>query len=458
MVSQARPQSVALRTASRREDSPPPRPAFFALWRSPMPPGRLACAARAARAALAAAAGATTSGATSCVLEYEAHFEAFRWASGHATRSDDWEALGRLEEQQRRCRSLQGRLWELHLEEVQLQLPSGLPLRLRPLGVCAPERCGAQDVAAETTPRLLAHRMQVNQSELRFLSEFVTVKELGSWEDIRFDFAIIGIDRCGTTSLHFNLDQHPEIRFVQHEGIYSFLQQSPTLLPWQEHVLAVQRFAEEQGKGFILGYRHSVLYAYSHLLHGLSRMPSLRSILIVCEPLGRLERWFLSESGASERWRSLTEAVEETKTVALAEHQLLGAKFRFGPQLLLAQRLLKDRLLLFHQHSLRSQPVATYERLRLFLGARKPFPAETRFARRNVMSGHRTELCRNASLEERLGQLLAPEFQAIEEALLGAQEPLPEELLRRWTRCHRLREEDAKDIAGDPRPKRRFTK
>ena len=37
-----------------------------------MPPGRLACAARAARAALAAAAGATTSGATSCVLEYEA--------------------------------------------------------------------------------------------------------------------------------------------------------------------------------------------------------------------------------------------------------------------------------------------------------------------------------------------------------------------------------------------------
>lgn len=37
--------------------------------------------------------------------------------------------------------------------------------------------------------------------ESGFLSEFVTVKELGSWEDIRFDFAIIGIDRCGTTSL-----------------------------------------------------------------------------------------------------------------------------------------------------------------------------------------------------------------------------------------------------------------
>ena len=44
--------------------------------------------------------------------------------------------------------------------------------------------------------------------------DIIEIEELLPWESFDVDFAIGGIDSCGTASLHLNLDQHPELSFA----------------------------------------------------------------------------------------------------------------------------------------------------------------------------------------------------------------------------------------------------
>mmetsp|Transcript_27804 Transcript_27804/g.57376 ORF Transcript_27804/g.57376 Transcript_27804/m.57376 type:complete len:103 (-) Transcript_27804:42-350(-) len=52
----------------------------------------------------------------------------------------------------------------------------------------------------------------------------------------------------------------------------------------------------EHAHARLLGSRHSGIFTRRSLLHGLRRVPDLRMILILCEPMGRLERFFLVDT------------------------------------------------------------------------------------------------------------------------------------------------------------------
>merc|ERR1712129_541697 len=108
-----------------------------------------------------------------------------------------------------------------------------------------------------------------------------------------------------------------------------------------------------------------------------------------------------------------------------------------GNHLRECQRLFGSRLLLLHQESLKVSPRETYNQMAAFVGTRSAFPSRTRFHRYNSRGGHRTNLCRNASLHEALRQRLAPEYEALEEAFISAGVEIPAVVKLRQTRCER---------------------
>ncbi|CAJ1381968.1 unnamed protein product [Effrenium voratum] len=416
----------------------------------------------------------------SCESEYSAGFRGFAEASG-ARLADLANRLELLapqlalaEQQLETCRGRQGRYFDIQLKMHDYMVSTGFTLepkqgtpfdRVLPFGLCAPPQC-ADQLGEVVVPRFLGYVLQVNHSMGVATPEVLRAHELASWQEISLDFAILGINRCGTTSLHFNLGQHPEIAFMRPDGEDTFLFRHKSILPRREDVEVFGSRYETHGTHGLLGYRHSGLYSNARLLHGLQRVRHLRGILILCEPMGRLERFFLvdhmwrcygNEATAAKYrpgpmelkdrpprcWRSVAEALEDVAGGFLSEehrrqlqtnpeamkHPLLE-RYHFGQLLPGLLELFGDRLLLLHQDALAEAPRQTYDRLARFLGA-APFPADARFPRRNVLSGPRTDLCDNASLVHHFKRLLEPEYQAIEEALVMTGEAIPRDLRAR---------------------------
>jgi len=88
-----------------------------------------------------------------------------------------------------------------------------LPPHLR-LSICAPASCTEDQVIQGIFPlaadMLMGERLQrmLGNASLR---DVVVADEVAGWHDFDIDFAIVGVDRCGTTSLRKNMELHPDV-------------------------------------------------------------------------------------------------------------------------------------------------------------------------------------------------------------------------------------------------------
>lgn len=99
----------------------------------------------------------------------------------------------------------------------------------------------------------------------------------------------------------------------------------------------------------------------------------------------------------------------------------------------------EQRLHLVHQDYLREAPREAFGYLLDFLGL-DAFPMNARFHRYNSLRGHRTDLCRNASLAAALRTRLAVDYAAVDEALAVGRAKVPTSASQHRSRCERPEE------------------
>eukprot|EP00434_Breviolum_minutum_P005089 symbB.v1.2.004488.t1/scaffold254.1/size251309/11 len=321
-----------------------------------------------------------------------------------------------------------------------------LPERLSG-GVCAPSSCEEEEVRRRIMPRFLSRKLQFDFDLPVPEKEFLQVMELSHWSQLKLDFVVGGVDSCGTNTLFKGLSQAEEIIFTMEETEEDpFFFKHDSLLPYRREVesfnhewLGKTSTSGHASRTPSLGLRHPGLFHSHRVRLALREIPRLKVLLVLCDPLSRLEKRFwlqyqcevnhfaMSQTGRC--FRSLKAALEEPdllQQVAFANH-FQQLQRLFDPQ----------RLRVIHQASFRQSFAEVFVDLSQFLGVKRPLALKA--GRYNHHGGHRSDLCRNASLVADLKDLLSSEYRAVEELLLshGNGAPLPEELLLRKTRCDR---------------------
>lgn len=340
------------------------------------------------------------------------------------------------------------------------------------LSVCAPQVCDQDLMVDIIVPQFYAPMLMGAKPERKLLNrsfqDVVRVEELLDWSSINIDFAIGGTDGCGTSSLHRNLEQHPELAFsTVGEDFFFTAELAHRLLPLKSQVESYNTQLEEikdtklKSVGFrpkIMGICNPALFSTGLARRKLAGMPNLKMIVILCDPLGRLEKNFMEyhycfDSLAEAKLRGLASGARDDEACFASAGSLLSERFgklkRFWQRREVAvhmptlMNLFTGRIIVVHQEQLRIRPNAVFSSLASFLGARYTFRSQTSFHRYNSVGGHRTDLCHNATLVSALKRHLEPEYQMQELLMKDAQELVPESLLLRSTRCDRIATEEA---------------
>jgi len=239
--------------------------------------------------------------------------------------------------------------------------------------------------------------------------------------------------------------QNTDISFTQ-PGEDDFFFKHDRILPYKSEVEEFNSawMARGRQKPRLRGLDHPGLFNHPRTRYALAHIPGLRVIAIACDPLSRLDKLFwrfhlcrrdktpLPVGPKRERrcWHSVGAALEEPEI-------LTRWSMRDGLRSL--QRLFGPRLHLIHQEYLRNLPWEAFNGVATFLGA-APFPPWAMFQRHNWERGHRTDLCRNATLFRVLKARLEPEYVAVEELLTEAGQEVTGEVQLRKTRCERAEE------------------
>eukprot|EP00931_Biecheleriopsis_adriatica_P056395 TRINITY_DN33419_c0_g1_i1.p1 TRINITY_DN33419_c0_g1~~TRINITY_DN33419_c0_g1_i1.p1 ORF type:complete len:502 (+),score=109.78 TRINITY_DN33419_c0_g1_i1:198-1508(+) len=292
-----------------------------------------------------------------------------------------------------------------------------------------------------------------------WLSGYADIQELGDWRELSLDFAIIGVEHCGSSSLHKNLLAHPGIVFSsdQEEGFFGYEIQHQ-ILPKRSQVkafndrmqAAVLRKQKEGLAGpFLRGATNPSWYSMGLTRMALFLTERVKAIVILCEPMGRLERFFMEyefchedmEAAARQnlsRYRpeghicepsaqALIRRPDVLEKYATVRHHMKPLLSHFGD----------DRLFVLHQEYLKLSHMVFFAAAD-FLGAAGDFPADFKPRRYNSRGAIGTDLCSNATLVRALRRLLEPEYHAQEELLRASFNPVPPSLTERRTRCDRL--------------------
>lgn len=326
-----------------------------------------------------------------------------------------------------------GRFWEVHAGDIRGS-------------VCAPSSCEQDVVESVVVPEIDAHfrRRGGPVAPPINLGGTPEAMELTSWEQYKLDFVVAGVDGCGTTSLHRNLDRHPEVNMTTR--LFDDLQfwAHRAMLPLRHRVDEFNSMHGKRGTARRshrrLGMRAANLWCYTHSREILQRIPGLRVVLVLCNPFDRWEKDFLMgfcDRNRTAHARLCRRHVSECLTdPALIEEVSLCPRVADG---LAEMRALfpAGRLGLLHQESLRAEPEATYGALARFLGL-GPFPAGTRFPRHHSTPGRRTGACDDPALVAFLQERLAPEFDAVDGMMDLALLPPPAGVSLRRTRCDRI--------------------
>ena len=335
-----------------------------------------------------------------------------------------------------------------------------LPGHLR-LSICAPALCAESQVVQEIFP--LAVDMLMGQRPQQMLGnasfrDVVVAHEVAGWQDFDIDFAIVGADRCGTTSLRKNMELHPDVMIKgdEEETILSY-ELANRLLPLkaqvEEYNARVQermtaKFNQTGHRPRIVGIANAHLFQSALVRQRLALMPQLKLVLTVCEPVGRMEKIFMIDKychddllAAQKRLvagphRDGSEVCFSSTSALLTERHgqlklFWDQRIEMARHLAALAELFPSRLFVLHQTELRDTPSNIFNELAAFVGLR-PFPEKIVFRRYNSVGGHRTDLCFNASLVRSLQRLSEREY-VMQESILQASRGIS--IALRSTRC-----------------------
>ena len=171
------------------------------------------------------------------------------------------------------CRAIGGMLWSVEFPTN----TSGTNSRarwekatlLRPMGIgfCAPGICKRRQLpplVEDYVSNYMGFQAEIAPHHIRFT-------ELGSWKDFNIQFAVIGLDHCGTTSARMNLGLHPEVEFSKSqvsalfEDTFFTWGLSWSLLPPRYLQKGWLEFndARRQRSSSVLGIHNAILWRHS---------------------------------------------------------------------------------------------------------------------------------------------------------------------------------------------------
>ena len=239
------------------------------------------------------------------------------------------------------------------------------------------------------------------------------VVELSHWSRFELDFVIAGVDNCGTTSLGRWLQQLEGVEFSRGGEEDESLFAHDRLLPYLSEVEAFN--SQWRSSSTLKGLRHPSLWAHLRARMALARIQRLRVLLVVCDPLSRIDKafwWYhiCNPSLPHPEAGPLLRPGTCYDSIASALEPGFLRRFDVRRHLEHVQRLFGQRLVVLHQEHLRLQAPEAFYRVLLFLGLTAP--EWCRLARHNHRPGHRTDLCNNDTLVLRFKEALAPEHLA----------------------------------------------
>ncbi|CAL1126558.1 unnamed protein product [Cladocopium goreaui] len=419
---------------------------------------------------------------------------------GHSGYEETWLDLlfGQAHDESLACQVNEGRHWELELDVQKLYdavrisdrpsfmiraanafniaLPtqrSELPQHLR-LCLCVPATCTAEEVvetvfAAQFAVEFMGDepKSMLNGKSFR---DVVEISELRDWSAINLDFVIGGVDSCGTASLHLNLEKHSEVAFLTSDVDYFFTNKlAHRVLPLKAQVdeynalVLAAREAKERLTGVtpLVGACVPALFSTALARIKMALIPNLKLVMILCDPLGRLEKGFMHHhlcfadledaqrqglAARASRHGSCYDSSAALLYEKEGELQSFWEDRQIAPHLPAVLLRFYERILFLHQEELRRAPADVFSSLAGFLGV-KAFP-DIEFPRYNSIGGHRTDLCRNMTLVRALQQNLEADYQ-MQEKMMQLSNPnrsLMARLRRRLTRCHDI--DRVKDTAS----------
>ena len=322
---------------------------------------------------LQSATAADSAGPASCVEAYtDGHFasirgvrveiqrEDFEWIGFSQSFEKYWQASQTALTALKSCSSMGGRFWAvIDSSSRPLESPevtAYLAGRRLVTSICAPMICSEKEV-----PDLLAIYMSgvLRIPLFQFPPGFVQVAELTFWHSFQLNFALVGMDGCGTTSMRMNLGQHPKLQFSNSpEGLFedtTFVGSDLArfLLPpkfMRDRWLRFQKRVPSFRKNVSTGLYNALLFKHYFALLALSQM-QIPVVLVVCSPSKRL---------AARAYHDELDMNGIVKTVEPVEPKnLFELRKLFG----------KD-LLVLHQESLLTK--ATYDQIGNFIGVGAP--------------------------------------------------------------------------------------
>eukprot|EP00928_Gymnodinium_smaydae_P097668 TRINITY_DN8904_c0_g3_i1.p1 TRINITY_DN8904_c0_g3~~TRINITY_DN8904_c0_g3_i1.p1 ORF type:complete len:522 (-),score=112.64 TRINITY_DN8904_c0_g3_i1:94-1659(-) len=279
--------------------------------------------------------------------------------------------------------------------------------------VCAPVACNAADLRSLVVPGVFlpmtfgwgaaavmaaGSGAESGRAALRSIvdpgihrSLKISAVEMGAWSELDLSWAILGFGGGGTSSVAWNLHQHPDLELLYEpdtEGInyedYFFLYSRTRHLPTRHEVRRFNRARKTQGdpsRKTLRGVKRGN-YAYSDAaLARLGLIPNLRAILMLRDPAK--QAW----NGYLDCIRRALEAAD-AKSLAAVDEVTLEACGKQDVMASYVESLLvrfNATLRVFGRHRVFFAPAEEmgagrpfWNRLTAFLGAR-PFPSETKF-------------------------------------------------------------------------------
>ncbi|CAE8733134.1 unnamed protein product, partial [Polarella glacialis] len=381
------------------------------------------------------------------------------------------------------CHAFGGRFWESEIfladyignmsEDVSATLLDFVTPGMRALtkqpylrfAICAPAVCDADALLRHIVPRFMGYHLAGGDLAGAdfYMPELspahANAQELIDWSSLDLDFVIAGVQMCGTASLWQNLERHPEIGFthgLEDDTDYFFaLGVQRRLSPLKS---AIDKFngrwtAGGRRRPVIGGLRHVKILDYALSRTLAAQVPRLVPIVILCDPVGRAEKKFLTMCA----WNQLGMGVRTNKECRDSFEDFFAlppVRGQFDEEamdqywrgllvkdhLLEMHRLFGPRLVIFHQGRFREDERGIYDFVAKAVGATRPFPKDMQFGRYNSVSGQRSDLCLNKTLLQHLKNRLEYEFRAQEQVLALAGQTPPTSLVRRLGRCDRARD------------------
>ncbi|CAJ1426940.1 unnamed protein product [Effrenium voratum] len=345
------------------------------------------------------------------------------------------------------CWTVGGRLWEVRLHWNTSTWFEGRvtgDLNEMHTTICAPAVCNPRQVVQQVAPRVAFANPEVMAGG--FWGKAVL---LSSWQFAKVSFAIVGTGGCGTTSIRKNLEAHKDIRFThsqedviyapgyRHEYLGGF-RSLPTAA--QVNMINCGRPKCKAESNEVVGVKNYNLYNFDFGLVALSMVNKVTIIVVVCDPLDRLEKTmhfyhcgFQDESRC--RNRSVIDEIMAGTSVAdlVQKHK---EHWIASERLPILTSMFKD-VIVVHQQLLRENPESVYRLLFRRLGL---VPPKSRYHRYNSYGGQRTGLCSHKKLFKEFQKELEPEYARLEEMLGVLGHPRVPELAQRTGRCARLSE------------------